>query len=127
MRSNLTARKGMLEAQIFELEEKIQKKKNDGVSTTTASDGDLPISYNLAMTTTGMAILPRRSEGHVLLDNDENQSGYVQLNGTALGGTLMVKQKKEWDMLRESPLVLDEILSSIGIPSSRCHSVPPSL
>ncbi|CAI6337760.1 unnamed protein product [Periconia digitata] len=96
-------------------------------STATASDGDLPISYNLAMTTTGIAILPRRSEGHVLLGDDGSQIGYVQLNGTALGGTLMVKQKKEWDMLRKSPAVLDEVLSSIGVPSSRAYTVPPSL
>lgn len=79
--------------------------------------GDLPISYNLAMTTAGMAIMPRRSEGHVLRGDDGTEIGLVQLNGTALGGTLMVKAQKEFDELRK-PEQLDTILRAIGIPRS---------
>jgi ATP adenylyltransferase len=51
--------------------------------------GDSPISYNLAMTTDGMAILPRRSEGTMLRREDGSDIGFVALNGTTLGGTMM--------------------------------------
>jgi ATP adenylyltransferase len=51
--------------------------------------GDSPISYNLAMTTSGMAILPRRAEGTMLRREDGSEIGFVALNGTTLGGTLM--------------------------------------
>jgi ATP adenylyltransferase len=70
----------------------------------------------MAMTTAGIAILPRRSEGHMLRRDDGSNIGYVQLNGTALGGTLMVKYKEEWDTLRTQPQKLDAILEAIGIP-----------
>jgi ATP adenylyltransferase len=53
-------------------------------------EGDMPISYNLAMTTSGMAILPRRSEGTMLRRDDGSSIGFVALNGTTLGGTMMV-------------------------------------
>jgi len=78
--------------------------------------GDLPISYNLAMTTSGMAILPRRREGTMLHRDDGSDIGFVALNGTTLGGTLMVKHQEEWDVLRTKPGALDNILNSIGIP-----------
>jgi ATP adenylyltransferase len=78
--------------------------------------GDSPISYNLAMTTTGMAILPRRSEGTMLRRHDGTEMGFVGLNGTALGGTMMVKHQEEWDVLRKQPEMLDTILTAIGIP-----------
>ncbi|KAJ4357275.1 bifunctional AP-4-A phosphorylase/ADP sulfurylase [Didymosphaeria variabile] len=78
--------------------------------------GDLPISYNLAMTTAGMAIIPRRSEGHMLRRDDGTDIGFVQLNGTVLGGTLMVKFQEEWDILRQHPEKLDAILEAIGLP-----------
>lgn len=79
--------------------------------------GDSPISYNLSMTTAGMVILPRRSEGAMLHRDDGSEVGYVALNGTTLGGTLMVKYQEEWDALRERPELLDDILTAIGIPS----------
>ncbi|KAF2691991.1 HIT-like protein [Lentithecium fluviatile CBS 122367] len=79
-------------------------------------EGDLPISYNLAMTTSGMAILPRRSEGYMLRHEDGTEIGFVELNGTALGGTLMVKCQEEWEALRARPETLDAILEAIGIP-----------
>lgn len=84
-------------------------------------DGDLPISYNLGMTTAGMVILPRRAEGTMLRRDDGSEIGFAALNGTTLGGTMMVKHQDEWDMLREKPGLLDHILSGIGIPRN-----PPS-
>ena len=78
--------------------------------------GDLPISYNLAMTTNGMVVIPRRAEGTMLRRDDGSEIGFVALNGTTLGGTMMVKHQDEWDMLRNNPKLLDSILSAIGIP-----------
>jgi len=80
-------------------------------------EGASPISYNLAMTTTGMAICPRRSEGSMLRRDEGSDIGFVALNGTVLGGTLMVKYQEEWDVLRSQPEKLDSILESIGIPT----------
>jgi ATP adenylyltransferase len=54
--------------------------------------GDCSISYNLAMSTSGMAILPRRSEGTMLRRDDGSEIGFVALNGTTLGGTMMVSE-----------------------------------
>jgi ATP adenylyltransferase len=68
------------------------------------------------MTTAGMAILPRRSEGAVLRRDDGSEIGFVALNGTTLGGTMMVKHQEEWDVLRKQPEMLDTILEAIGIP-----------
>ena len=82
-------------------------------------NGDMPISYNLAMTTAGMVILPRRAEGTMLRrDDDGSEVGFVALNGTALAGTMMVKNQGEWDMLRGQPELLDSILARIGIPKA---------
>ncbi|CAG5178057.1 uncharacterized protein ALTATR162_LOCUS8513 [Alternaria atra] len=89
-------------------------------------DGDLPISYNLAMTTAGMVILPRRAEGTMLLRDDGSEIGFAALNGTTLGGTMMVKHQDEWDMLREKPGLLDHILSGIGIPKTSPSKVGAS-
>lgn len=80
------------------------------------ADGDASISYNLAMTTNGMVILPRRSEGAVLRDEEGSDVGFVALNGTALGGTMMVKHASEWEWLRTRPGQLDHILSQVGLP-----------
>lgn len=75
---------------------------------------DLPISYNLALTTSGMIIMPRRNEGTMLFNADGIEIGFVALNGTTLGGTLMVKHEKEWELLRQKPEMLDGILAAIG-------------
>ncbi|KAF9735360.1 putative bis(5'-nucleosyl)-tetraphosphatase [Paraphaeosphaeria minitans] len=83
-----------------------------------SAQGDLPISYNMAMSTQGMAIIPRRNEGHMLRRDDGTDIGFVQLNGTVLGGTLMVKFQEEWDTLRQHPEKLDAILEAIGIPKT---------
>ena len=77
------------------------------------------ISYNLAMTTTAMAICPRTSESAPLADvtsNEDQGSGVVALNGTILAGTLMVKTKSEWDRLRQNPEQLRDLLRSVGVP-----------
>jgi ATP adenylyltransferase len=89
-------------------------------------NGDLPISYNLAMTTAGMVILPRRAEGTMLHRDDGSEVGFVALNGTTLGGTLMVKHQDEWDMLRQEPGLLDRILVAIGIPKTPSSKVGAS-
>ncbi|KAJ4362208.1 bifunctional AP-4-A phosphorylase/ADP sulfurylase [Ascochyta clinopodiicola] len=78
--------------------------------------GDSPISYNLAMTTEGMVVLPRRSEGTMLKRPDGSEIGFAALNGTTLGGTMMVKHQDEWDELRLQKGKLDAILNAIGIP-----------
>ena len=77
------------------------------------------ISYNLAMTTTAMAICPRTSESARLVDvtlNEDQGSGVVAVNGTILAGTLMVKTKSEWDRLRQNPEQLRDLLRYVGVP-----------
>ncbi|KAF2856996.1 Ap4A phosphorylase-like protein II [Plenodomus tracheiphilus IPT5] len=86
--------------------------------------GDSSFSYNLAMTTSGMVILPRRCEGTMLRHEDGNEAGFVALNGTALGGTMMVKHRVEWDLLRKRPELLDYILSQIGLPRESASPRP---
>jgi sulfate adenylyltransferase (ADP) / ATP adenylyltransferase len=73
------------------------------------------ISYNLAMTTRAMAICPRRNETAML--STTSGEGSVPVNGTILGGTLMVKELSEWDALRNGHVRIDEVLKEIGIPS----------
>lgn len=77
----------------------------------------LPISYNLALTTTSMALCPRLRDGKTVYRDDGSEIGVVALNGTVLGGTLMVKGEEEWDVLRGGPEVLDAVLGEIGIPT----------
>jgi ATP adenylyltransferase len=81
-------------------------------------EGNLPVSYNLGMTTSGMVVLPRRSEGYMLKQDDGTEVGYVQLNGTVLGGTLMVKFEEQWKLLKARPDMLDAVLEAIGIPKT---------
>lgn len=78
--------------------------------------GSSPISYNLAMTTSSMAIIPRRKEGAAIHDKQGKRVGTVEPNGTVLAGTLMVKLEGEWDALRNDEFQLDDILKAIGIP-----------
>lgn len=90
----------------------------DQLALNSVESGDLPISYNLAMTTAGMVILPRRAEGTMLRRDNGSEVGFVALNGTALAGTMMVKNQGEWDMLRSQAGLLDSILEGIGIPKA---------
>ena len=87
------------------------------------------VSYNLAMTTSRMAICPRRSEAARIDQRKEStdlaidEAGAVALNGTLLAGTLMVKTEKEWNVLRgeEGEVQLNEILTAVGIPWIESH------
>lgn len=88
--------------------------------------GDSPISYNMAMTTEGMVVIPRRSEGTMLKSSDGSAIGFVALNGTTLGGTMLVKSQAEWDVLRSQRGKLDSILNAIGIPRDIETSKAPS-
>lgn len=85
------------------------------------------ISYNLAMTTTTMAICPRRSEGATLLNNvslTKPGPGEIALNGTILAGTLMVKNECDWNQIHRHPGLLDDLLKSIGVPT---HPTTPEI
>lgn len=72
----------------------------------------LPISFNLAMTSLGMVIAPRRREGIAVRDG----AGQVALNGTVLSGSLMVKDEVDFQTFQNQPQALDLLLRSIGIP-----------
>ena len=82
------------------------------------------IGYNLAMTKSTMVICPRRSEGLEMKALSDGKIwkkgdviGKVELNGTILAGTLMVKNEIEWDYLRgeDGEAALRELLGEIGI------------
>ncbi|KIW23147.1 hypothetical protein, variant [Cladophialophora immunda] len=77
-------------------------------------DGKTLISYNLAMTTDRMAICPRSQEAASIPGAGPESS--VAINGTILAGTLMVKDETEWDVLRQTHSLLDDMLASIGFP-----------
>lgn len=51
----------------------------------------------------------------MLKRSDGSEIGFVALNGTTLGGTMMVKHREEWDILRSQRGKLDSILHAIGI------------
>ena len=72
----------------------------------------------MALTTTGMTICPRRNGQAVLRNKTGAEVGTLELNGTLLAGTLMVKAEKEWNLLldREGSSMLDALLAQVGIP-----------
>lgn len=72
-------------------------------------------SYNMGLTTASMVLCPRTQEGVKLQRDDGTETGYIALNGTVTGGTLMVKQLEDWEYLRKAPLVIDRILGAIGV------------
>ncbi|KAG9950051.1 HIT-like protein, partial [Aureobasidium melanogenum] len=105
----------------------ISSNQNSGLELHPFEGGSSPISYNLAMTTSTMAIVPRRREGAAIKNSQGVEVGSVALNGTLLAGTLMVKLEDEWDTLRNDGLQLDEILTAIGIPSVHNNQpIPPT-
>ncbi|KAF3898887.1 Bis-tetraphosphatase [Trichophyton interdigitale] len=96
----------------------------NGISASRAlgTEGEAAISYNLAMTTSKMMICPRRSEhAWITLEPEAKKGlvdeGLVKLNGTILAGTLMVKAEAEWNTLRQQPSMLENVLSTVGIPT----------
>lgn len=80
-------------------------------------DGSLPISYNMAMTTKTLVMCPRRSGGESIYRQDGTEIGKVELNGTVLGGTLLVKSEELFTALKTDSKGLETILAAIGVPS----------
>ncbi len=76
-----------------------------------------PFSYNLALTDRAMVICPRLLEGLQIKDSNGDLLGPISLNGTILGGTLLVKSEQEWETLRNDEEKLKDILQAIGLPS----------
>lgn len=89
----------------------------DGRTPAAGNGRGSPISYNLAITNQCMVICPRTSEGLVIKSSKGEPIGPVNLNGTLLAGTLLVKSEAEWDALQRDESKLEDILSSIGIRS----------
>ena len=79
------------------------------------NDGNAVISYNFAMTTERMAICPRRKEGAGIWG--AGADSFVAVNGTILGGSLMVKDEAEWDLLRRDSSALEALLGELCFPS----------
>lgn len=77
--------------------------------------GKTAFSYNLAMTTKLMAILPRKSESSQI---GNIAQGTIDINGTILAGTMMVKAEEEWQQLRQDPSMVQQILQDIAFPSA---------
>jgi ATP adenylyltransferase len=77
-------------------------------------NGSAAFSYNLAMTTERMAICPRSKEGTGILG--ASPDSFIAINGTILGGTLMVKDEAEWNILRQDSSALEGLLASLGYP-----------
>lgn len=77
--------------------------------------GKTTFSYNLAMTTKLMVILPRREESSRVLEAPGSE---VAINGTILAGTMMVKADEEWQRLREEPDTVQRILCDILFPTA---------
>jgi len=85
----------------------------------TTRDNESRISYNMGLTDQVMVICPRVSEGLKVTSKIGEIIGTVALNGTVLGGTLLVKSEAEWQALRSDESKLVEILKAIGIPSAK--------
>ncbi|KAH0537405.1 hypothetical protein FGG08_005804 [Glutinoglossum americanum] len=99
---------------------------NDDPLKPTPSNNDptATISYNLALTTKTMVLCPRR-RGHVTVSVKQTSNietpqplGPIELNGTVLAGTFLVRKKEEWDILCSDAQeqALFELLKAIGIP-----------
>jgi ATP adenylyltransferase len=85
----------------------------------TIRDNESRISYNMGLTDRVMVLCPRVSEGLEVTSNRDEIIGTVALNGTVLGGTLLVKNEAEWRALRSDEPKLMDILKAIGIPSTK--------
>ncbi|KAI1771322.1 HIT-like protein [Hypoxylon cercidicola] len=79
-------------------------------------EGEAKISYNLAITSSTMALCPRTAEGTMIKNKSGENIGVVSLNGTVLAGTALVKNEAEWDALRDNPDMLLDVFKGIGIP-----------
>lgn len=76
------------------------------------------MSYNLAVTDHAIVICPRLAEGTTIKNIDGQDIGPVALNGTLIGGTLLVKSEEEWNAIKKDEAQLKIVLESIGLPSS---------
>ncbi|KJZ74944.1 hypothetical protein HIM_05675 [Hirsutella minnesotensis 3608] len=86
-------------------------------ATAIPTEGEAVISYNMAMTETTLVVCPRRAEGDAVRRPGTGQEvGRLALNGTVLAGTALVKNEAEWDVLREDPKGLVDVLAKIGVP-----------
>jgi sulfate adenylyltransferase (ADP) / ATP adenylyltransferase len=94
------------------------KRLDDSKDSECASEKEFLISYNLALTDRAMVLCPRLSEGLEIKDSGGNVIGPISLNGTILGGTLLVKTEQEWDALRNDEENLKDVLQAIGIPTA---------
>ncbi|KAL4784710.1 ATP adenylyltransferase-domain-containing protein [Aspergillus varians] len=93
-----------------------------------SNTGPAAVSYNLAMTESTMMICPRKSVSAVISVDDAArkdvaEAGVVELNGTLLAGTMMVKAEAEWNELRRSSDGLMKVLASIGYPQPDIREV----
>ena len=104
MRAALSASRSATGEVGDDLDDRIEIEKN----------GQTTFSYNLAFTTDIMAICPRKSESALIPGLSDDHE--VSINGTILGGTLMVKNEMEWNTLRQNPQMLDSMLVEIGYP-----------
>ncbi|KAI5300491.1 hypothetical protein KEM56_002396, partial [Ascosphaera pollenicola] len=86
---------------------------DDAVSS--RGEGEVEISYNLAMTTSRMVVCPRMKEGWQI-PLSSGDVGEAKLNGTLLAGTVLVKERPEFDAIVSNPDILEDILSNIGYP-----------
>jgi sulfate adenylyltransferase (ADP) / ATP adenylyltransferase len=77
------------------------------------------ISYNLGFTDRIMVLCQRLSEGPKIKSLTGSEIGPISLNGTILGGTLLVKNDEEWQALRDDPSKMEDLLSAIGVPSRK--------
>lgn len=82
------------------------------------TEGEAKISYNLAMTRHAMVLCPRTAEGSTVFGPTGANVGRLELNGTVLAGTALVKNQAEWDALRGDPAQLLAVLGTIGVPSN---------
>lgn len=87
----------------------------DGKVMPVLEQNESAISYNLALTNRVMVLCPRQSEGIKVTSVDGDEVGPVALNGTLLGGTLLVKSEAEWNALRNDESKLLDILQAIGV------------
>lgn len=74
--------------------------------------GKTTFSYNLAITTKLMVILPRRNESSRI--RDAAGESQIAINGTILAGTMMVKTEEEWQQLRREPDTVRRIFRDIA-------------
>ena len=75
-------------------------------------------SYNLALTSQVMVLCPRLAEGAEVVDINGNRVGDISLNGTLLGGALLVKSEDQWNALHGDEAQLGKVLQGVGFSPS---------